>query len=67
MKPKKTKSEKREVKKRKRMPVSGKSVLKIKEIILNKAKKSKTSWPRTKLLALEMSWLIFVSLSNMFS
>lgn len=41
MKPKKTKSEKREIKKRKRMPVSGKSVLKIKEIILNKAKKAK--------------------------
>lgn len=40
MKPKKTKGEKREVKKRKRMLVSGKSVLKIKEIILNKAKKS---------------------------
>ena len=39
MKPKPTKGEKREVKKRKRMPVSGKSVLKIQEIIRSKAKK----------------------------
>lgn len=38
MKLKKTKSEKRETKKRKRMSVSGKSVLKIQKIILNKAK-----------------------------
>ncbi len=41
MKPKPTKAEKREAKKKPEMPVSGKSVLKIKEIILNKAKKSK--------------------------
>jgi hypothetical protein len=34
----KTKSEKREVKKRKRMRVSGKSVFKIKEIIDKKSK-----------------------------
>jgi len=39
----KTKAEKREIKKKPRMPVSGKSVLKIQEIILNKAKKSKNS------------------------
>lgn len=35
---KKTKAEKRDTKKRKRMPVSGKSVLKIKEIIDKKSK-----------------------------
>lgn len=40
MKEKKTKSEKREKKKKIKMKVSGRSVLKIKDIIVNKNKKS---------------------------
>jgi hypothetical protein len=43
MKSKPTKAEKRETKKKPKMPVSGKSVLKIREIIFNKAKKFKNS------------------------
>jgi hypothetical protein len=39
MKDKKTKAEKRELKKREKMRVSGKSVFKIKEIIIKKAKR----------------------------
>lgn len=37
---KKTKAEKREFKKKPKMPISGKSVFKLKEIIIKKAKKT---------------------------
>jgi hypothetical protein len=43
MNPKKTKSEKREKKRKRKMPVSGKSVLVIKKIIDEKTKKDKNS------------------------